>query len=53
MFSIWFHGKPFNITVMQVYPSTTDAKEDDVDHFCEDLEDLIELKPKKICSTHH
>ena len=47
MFSIWFHGKPFNITVMQVYPSTTDAKEDDVDHFCEDLEDLIELKPKK------
>ena len=38
---------PFNITVIQVYAPTTDAKEAEIDQFCEDLEDLLELTPKK------
>ena len=37
----------FNITVIQVYAPITDAKEAKVDHFCEDVEDLLELTPKK------
>ena len=37
----------FNITVIQVHAPTTDAKEAEVDHFCEDIEDLLELTPKK------
>ena len=37
----------FNITVIQVYAPTTDAKEAEIDQFCEDLEDLLELTPKK------
>ena len=47
MISIHFKGKPFNITVIQVYVPTTDAKEAEVDHFHEDLQDLLELTPKK------
>ena len=47
MISVSFQGKPFNITVIQVYAPTTDAKEAEVDHFCEDVEDLLELTPKK------
>ena len=46
MFSVHFQGKPFNITVIWVYLPPTDAEEADVDHFCEDLEDLLELIPK-------
>ena len=42
-----FQGKPFKIIVTQVYASTTDAKEAEVDQFYEDLEDLLGLKPKK------
>ena len=42
-----FQGKPFNITVIQVSVPTTDAEEAEADEFYEDLEDLLELKPKK------
>ena len=42
-----FQGKPFNITIIQVYAPTTYAEEAEVDHFYEDLEDLLELTPKK------
>ena len=40
MISVHFQGKPLNITVIQVYAPTTDAKEAEVDQFCEDLQDL-------------
>ena len=43
MISVHFQGKPFNITVIQVYASTTNAKEAEVDQSYEDLEDLLEL----------
>ena len=46
MILVRFQGKPFSITVIQVYTPTTDPKEAAVDWFCEDLEDL-ELTPKK------
>ena len=45
MISVHFQGKPFNITVIQVYASTTDAKE--AYQFYEDIEDLLKLTPKK------
>ena len=45
MISVRFQGKPFRITVIQVYVPTTDDEE--VDHFYEDLEDLLELTPKE------
>ena len=47
MISICFQGKPFNITVIQVYSPTTNAEEAEVDQSYEDLEDLLELTPKK------
>ena len=47
MISVHFQGKPFNITVIQVYAPTTDAEEAEVDQFYEDLKDLIELTPTK------
>ena len=43
MISVHFQGKPFNITVIQVYASTTNAKEAEVDWFYEDLQHLLEL----------
>ena len=43
MISVCFQGKPFNITVIQVYAPTTDAEEAEVDQFYVDLKDLIEL----------
>ena len=46
MTSVWFQGKPFNIIVIQVYAPTTNAKEAEVERFCEDLQDFIELTPK-------
>ena len=46
--SICFQGKPFNITVIQVYAPTTNAKEAEVELFYDDLEDLLELTPKKM-----
>ena len=42
-----FPGKPFNTTVSQVYAPTTITKEAEVEWFCEDLQDLLELGPKK------
>ena len=45
MISVHFQGKQF--TVIQVYVPTTNAKEAQVDRFCEDLQDLLELTPKK------
>ena len=46
MISVHFQGKPFSITVIQVYGPTTDAKEAEVDQFYEDLKHLLELTPK-------
>ena len=47
MISIHFQGKPFNITVIQVYSATSNAEEAEVEWFYEDLQDLLELTPKK------
>ena len=47
MISVWFQGKPFNITVIEVYAPTTNAKEAKVEWFYDDLQDLLELTPKK------
>ena len=45
--SLFFQGKPFNITVTQVYALTSNAEEAEVEWFYEDLQDLLELTPKK------
>ena len=47
MISVHFQGKPFNITVIQVYAPATDAEEPYVNQFYEDSEDLLELTPKR------
>ena len=47
MISVRFQGKPFNITVIQVYAPNTNAEEAEVEWFCEDLQDLLELTPPK------
>ena len=47
MISVHFQGKPFNISVIQVYASTSNAKEAEVEWFYEDLQDLLELTPRK------
>ena len=47
MISVGFQGKPFNITVIQVYASTSTAEEAEVEWFYEDLQDLLELILKK------
>ena len=47
MISVCFQGKPFNITVIQVYAPTSHAEEAEVERFYEDLQDLLELTPKK------
>ena len=47
MISVRFQGKPFNITVIQVYAPTNIAEEAEVERFYEDLQDLLELTPKK------
>ena len=53
MISGRFQGKPFNITVIQVYAPTSNAEEAEVEQFYEDLQDLLELTPKKdvLCIT--
>ena len=48
MISVRFQGKPFNITVIQVYDPTRNAEEAEVEQFYEDLQDLLELTPKKM-----
>ena len=47
MISVHFQGKPFNITVIQVYALTSNAEEAEVEWFYEDLQDVLELTPKK------
>ena len=47
MVSVCLQGKPFNTTVIQVYAPTTNAEEAYVERFYEDLQDLLELTPKK------
>ena len=47
MISVHFQGKPFNITVIQIYAPTSNAEEAEVERFYEDLQDLLELTPKK------
>ena len=51
MILVHFQGKPFSITVIQVYAPTTNEKE--ADQFNEDLEDLLELASKKFCPLYH
>ena len=47
MISVYFQGKPFNITAIQAYAPTSNAEEAEVEQFYEDLEDFLELTPKK------
>ena len=47
MISVYLQGKPFNITVIQVYAPTSNAEEAEVERFYEDLQDLLQLTPKK------
>ena len=47
MISVCFQGKPFNITVIQLSAPATNAEEAEVEWFCKDLQDLLELTPKK------
>ena len=51
MISVHFQGKPFNITVIQVYAPTSNAEEAEVERYYEDLQDLLERTPKKRCRT--
>ena len=53
MISVHFQGKPFNITVIQVYAPTSNAEEAEVERFYEDLQDLLELTPPKKCLFHY
>ena len=53
MISVRFQGKPFNITVIQVYAPTSNAEEAEVEQFYEDLQDLLELTPQKRCRFHY
>ena len=48
MISVHFQGKPFNIMVIQVYTSTSNAEEAEVEWFCEDSQDLLELISQKV-----
>ena len=47
MISVHFHGKTFNITVIEAYAPTSNAEEAEVEQFYEDRQDLLELTPKK------
>ena len=47
MISLHLQGKPFKITIIQVYATTTDAKEAEVEQLCKDLQDFLELTPQK------
>ena len=58
MISVLFQGKPFNITVIQVYAPTSNAEEAEVERFYEDVQDLLELTPpppkkKEVCLLLH
>ena len=53
MISVHFQGKPFNITVIQVYALSSNSKEAEVEWFYEDLQELLELTPPKRCPFHY
>ena len=53
MNSIHFQGKPFNITVIQVYAPNSNTVEAEVERFYEDLQDLLEIMPQKRCHFHY
>ena len=53
MISVHFQGKPFNITIIQVYAPTNNAEETEVERFYEDLQDFPELTPKKDVFYHY
>ena len=53
MISVRFQGKPFIITVIQAYAPTSNAEEAEVQQFYEDLQDFLELTPKKRCPFHY
>ena len=53
MISVCFQGKPFNIAIIQVYTPTSNAEEAQVECFCEDLQDLLELTHTKRCPFHY
>ena len=53
MICVRFQGKPLNITVIQVYAMTSNAEEDEVEWFFENLQDLLELTPPKSCPFHY
>ena len=46
-------GKPFNITVIEVYAPTSNVEEAEVERFYEDLQDLLEIMPQKRCHFHY
>ena len=53
MISVHFQGKPFSIKVIQVYAPTSNTEEAEAERFYEDLQDLLELTPKKRCPFHY
>ena len=53
MISVRFQDKPFNIMVIQAYAPTSNAEEAEVEWFYEDLQDLLEVTPKKRCPFHY
>ena len=53
MISVCFRGKPFNMTVIQVYVLTSNAEEAEFEWFYEDLQDLLEVKPPPKCPFHY
>ena len=53
MISVPFQGKPFNITVIQVYASTSNAEQAEAEQFYKDLQDVLELTPQKRCLFHY
>ena len=53
MISVCFQGKPFNIKIIQACAPKTNAEEGEVEWFFEDLQELLELTPKKRCPFHH
>ena len=53
MISVRFQGKPFNITVTQVYAPTSNAEEAEAERLYEDLQDRLELTPTKKCPFHY
>ena len=53
MISVRFQGKPFKITVIQVYAPTSNAEEAEVKWFYEDMQDLLQLTPPKTCPFHY